>query len=87
MEHTRALVLGVYWRRRIHIEDTMDEKGKSLIALIESVKDPTELNSLKERLVQYINEVFIFKQNRFFKFQEVVDKFESSATFILCFLR
>ena len=37
----------------------MDEKGKSLIALIESVKDPTEFNSLKDRLVQYITEVFI----------------------------
>ena len=37
----------------------MDEKGKSLIALIESVKDPTELKSLKDRLVQYITEVFI----------------------------
>lgn len=68
MEHTGALVLGAYWstssswrfwKRRIHIEDTMDEKGKSLIALIESVKDPTEFNSLKDRLVQYITEVFI----------------------------
>ena len=68
MEHTGALlVLEAYWstsswsilEKKIHIEDTMDEKGKSLIALIESVKDPTELKSLKDRLVQYITEVFI----------------------------
>ena len=68
MEHTGALlVLEVYWstsswsilEKKINIEDTMDEKGKSLIALIESVKDPTELKSLKDRLVQYITEVFI----------------------------
>jgi len=68
VEHTGALqVLEVYWstsswsilEKKINIEDTMDEKGKSLIALIESVKDPTELKSLKDRLVQYITEVFI----------------------------
>ncbi|XP_023322847.1 synaptonemal complex protein 1 [Eurytemora carolleeae] len=42
----------------------MDEKGKSLIALIESVKDPTELKSLKDRLVQYITEFEVIAEEK-----------------------